>query len=218
MPEGVTKGYGPFVTLPNVKESERFAHGFPKECGRTVEASKQNAERRPVMWTRRQLKEKGKTSFRANYWKAVLIALILTVAMFGAATWNTGASAAGSTGSDEAVNFSSGNSEVVVNGDGVVIHDDDGDVVLGNNGELTIREGADELQNSASDSTGNAQSEDSAHVSLGANGLTVDVEGFDTDGPVHVEVGPDTISQALTPAVLSGLFIVLFQRIITESF
>jgi hypothetical protein len=31
------------------------------------------------MWTRSQLKEKGKRTFKANYWKAVLLALVLAV-------------------------------------------------------------------------------------------------------------------------------------------
>ena len=31
------------------------------------------------MWTRKELKEKGKTSFKANYWKAVLVGLIAAV-------------------------------------------------------------------------------------------------------------------------------------------
>ena len=160
------------------------------------------------MWTRRQLKEKGKTSFRANYWKAVLVGLVLTVAMFGAATWNTGASSVGSAGSDSA-DFSSGNSEVVIGDDGIVIHDDDGDVVLDKDGELSVHSGKDEQQSSTSDSDDKAEAEDSAHVSLGADGLSVDVGGFDTDEPVHVNVNPDEFPWVLTPAMLGGLFIVL---------
>ena len=31
------------------------------------------------MWTRAQLKERGKVTFRANYWKAILVALIITL-------------------------------------------------------------------------------------------------------------------------------------------
>ena len=160
------------------------------------------------MWTRRQLKEKGKTSFRANYWKAVLVAMFLTIAMFGAATWNTGASSVGSAGSNGA-EFSDGNSEVVIGDDSIVIHDDDGDVVLDKNGELSVREGADTPQSTAPESGDDAKSGDSAHVSLGADGLSVDVEGFDSESPVHIDVNPDALPWALTPAMLSGLFIVL---------
>ncbi|MDO4533283.1 MAG: DUF975 family protein [Coriobacteriia bacterium] len=160
------------------------------------------------MWTRRQLKEKGKTSFRANYWKAVLVAWILTIAMFGAATWNTGASSVGSAGSD-GTEYTNGNSEVVVGDNGIVIHGNGSDVVLGEDGELSIRKGEDGQHSSIPDSTEDAESVDSAHVSLGADGLSVDVEGFDSDAPVHVEVNPDALPWVLTPAVLSGLFLVL---------
>ncbi|MBR4758685.1 MAG: hypothetical protein IK078_00865, partial [Lachnospiraceae bacterium] len=31
------------------------------------------------MWTRKELKEKGKTSFKKNYWKAVLVSLIMII-------------------------------------------------------------------------------------------------------------------------------------------
>ncbi len=31
------------------------------------------------MWTRKELKEKGKTSFKKNYWKAVLVSLIMVI-------------------------------------------------------------------------------------------------------------------------------------------
>ena len=36
------------------------------------------------MWTRKQVKEKGKVSFRKNYWKAIVVALILTAIVGGA--------------------------------------------------------------------------------------------------------------------------------------
>ena len=34
------------------------------------------------MWTRKELKERGKAAFKANYWRAVLVGLIMTV-LFG---------------------------------------------------------------------------------------------------------------------------------------
>ena len=36
------------------------------------------------MWNRKELKAKGKTAFKANYWKSVLSALLLTIAVGGA--------------------------------------------------------------------------------------------------------------------------------------
>ncbi len=43
------------------------------------------------MWTRKELKERGKTSFRRNYWKSVLIAFILTIIIGGAGGFSSGA-------------------------------------------------------------------------------------------------------------------------------
>ena len=37
------------------------------------------------MWNRKELKAKGKTAFKANYWKSVLSALLLSIAAGGAA-------------------------------------------------------------------------------------------------------------------------------------
>ncbi len=37
------------------------------------------------MWTRKELKEKGKKAFMLNYWKTVLVSLILTILIGGAA-------------------------------------------------------------------------------------------------------------------------------------
>ena len=31
------------------------------------------------MWTRKELKERAKAAFKANYWKCVLVALILEI-------------------------------------------------------------------------------------------------------------------------------------------
>ena len=35
------------------------------------------------MWTRRELKEKGKFAFKQNYWKAVLVAILFTLVAGG---------------------------------------------------------------------------------------------------------------------------------------
>ena len=50
------------------------------------------------MWTRQEIKERGKAAFRANYWKCVVASLLLTLV--------TGASAGGSSSSNsgESVN------------------------------------------------------------------------------------------------------------------
>ncbi len=38
----------------------------------------------PDMWTRRELKEKGKTAFKANYWKTVLVSMLIMLTGIGA--------------------------------------------------------------------------------------------------------------------------------------
>lgn len=57
------------------------------------------------MWTRQELKEKGKTAFKANYWKNVLVAFLLAIL-------SAGASISSSTGSN---NDSSGASDALSN-------------------------------------------------------------------------------------------------------
>lgn len=42
------------------------------------------------MWTRGQIKQRGKTSFKRNYWKCVLVSLIMLL-LFGGATSTSGA-------------------------------------------------------------------------------------------------------------------------------
>ena len=38
------------------------------------------------MWDRKELKQRGKAAFKANYWKCVLVALLLTLFAAGAST------------------------------------------------------------------------------------------------------------------------------------
>ena len=42
------------------------------------------------MWTRKELKEKGKRSFKRNYWKAVLVSLLLVFMVRGAVNFGFG--------------------------------------------------------------------------------------------------------------------------------
>lgn len=61
------------------------------------------------MWTRRELKEKAKPTFRANYWKAVLVALLVSAIAGGGSSISaaTSASIASSTGAST-MTFQSG--------------------------------------------------------------------------------------------------------------
>lgn len=42
------------------------------------------------MWTRKELKEKGKRSFKRNYWKSVLVSLLLVLMVRGAVNFGSG--------------------------------------------------------------------------------------------------------------------------------
>ena len=44
------------------------------------------------MWTRKELKEKGKLCFKRNYWKCVLVALIITFIAGGSGSYSGGTS------------------------------------------------------------------------------------------------------------------------------
>ncbi len=45
------------------------------------------------MWTRKELKDKAKVSFKANYWKSVLVALVLMVVIGGMSIYSSASSA-----------------------------------------------------------------------------------------------------------------------------
>ena len=53
-----------------------------------------------IMWTRKELKEKSKIRFRANYWKSVLVALVIVFITAG-----SGFSAFGESESDESAEY-----------------------------------------------------------------------------------------------------------------
>ena len=78
------------------------------------------------MWTRSQLKEKGKKSFKANYWKAVLVALLLTLVIGGGPIINLGFNGDDLFDSPSPVHY--GN--VTVNGNVTVDDDDDDDDIV----------------------------------------------------------------------------------------
>jgi len=41
------------------------------------------------MWTRKELKDKAKIAFKANYWKAVLVGLLLAVLLGGFSSFSS---------------------------------------------------------------------------------------------------------------------------------
>ena len=46
------------------------------------------------MWTRKEVKERGKVSFKKNYWKAIIVAILLSIVAGGAYNGASGGSAA----------------------------------------------------------------------------------------------------------------------------
>ena len=67
------------------------------------------------MWDRKELKQRGKAAFKANYWKCVLVALLLTLFAAGA---STSASRTASTTLNEnnySISLTGQGTEVVVN-------------------------------------------------------------------------------------------------------
>lgn len=81
------------------------------------------------MWTRKELKDKAKVSFRANYWKAVLVALILAALSVGIGGFNSAASSASVPGGAsyyESPSYSDGDVNVDIS-DGRITVDVDGD-------------------------------------------------------------------------------------------
>lgn len=146
------------------------------------------------MWTRRDLKEKGKASFRANYWKSVLVALVLTIAMIGGYSWNYNVSPAMPTGGS----------------DNAVVADDGSTLELGNDGSVTLRDEDGTLSITAPDGSGG---QENVKISLGDGGendpnLSLHVEGSDDDGPVNINVNADDFPWLFTPAMILGAFIV----------
>lgn len=80
-----------------------------------------------MMWTRSELKERAKTAFRRNYWKCVLVALVLMILVDGAGT----AGSASRTGSTVSGGNASGfdldlSPDVLLGDDGI---SDDSDII-----------------------------------------------------------------------------------------
>ena len=98
------------------------------------------------MWTRKELKDKAKVAFRANYWKAVLVGLLLALLMGGFGSFGSAPGASGFNGGNygngsgydnHAVSVHHGSDgvsdvDIVIDGNGanVTVHDsEDGDTV-----------------------------------------------------------------------------------------
>lgn len=65
------------------------------------------------MWTRKELKEKGKLSFKRNYWKAVLVSLLLVFMVRGAVNFGFGGRGGSNESDANAVTTQAAQSETV---------------------------------------------------------------------------------------------------------
>ena len=130
------------------------------------------------MWTRRELKDKGKASVKANYWKTVLVALVLTVAMVGSVTWNYSPTTIGQAGSQ---------------GDPVITNEST-ELVLGDGGNVTLRDDGDELSISAP-----------GNDAAGQQGFSFSFTDSDEGELVDINVDPSEAIAQLTPAMLAGI-------------
>lgn len=127
------------------------------------------------MWTRKELKDKGKVSFRRNYWKAVLAAFVLTFAMGGGFF---AANSSVSTGSSQAADST--------------IESTDSTLILGDDG-FTMRDGNTEIVITSPEGS-SSEADDFLSITLtGPDGETLDASVDATEAP-----------WVLTPAVIIG--------------
>ena len=96
------------------------------------------------MWTRKELKDKAKVSFRANYWKAVLVALILAAVGVGFSGYQSAANPAvmSSANQNAASSYSGEDVNVDITGDKVTVDVDDN-----NGGKVHVTMDADDVEN-----------------------------------------------------------------------
>jgi len=87
------------------------------------------------MWTRKELKERAKERFKLNYWKCILAALVLSIAMGG------GGGTTGSSTNNFDFNPTSSSSDsdsVTINDDEITIDADGEEVTINKDGHATV--------------------------------------------------------------------------------
>ena len=102
------------------------------------------------MWTRKELKEKGKLSFKRNYWKAVLVSLLLVFMVRGAVNFGFGGRGGGNESDVNAVTTQAEQSEavgkdqdiieipeIILNPSDIIVSDDPDSIPVGFNDFLT---------------------------------------------------------------------------------
>ena len=95
------------------------------------------------MWTRKELKDKAKVSFKANYWKSVFVALVLMAVIGGMSFYSSGQSASSALTAPAATatsSYSADNVNVDIRDGKVKVDVDDG-----NGGKVHVNMDADDL-------------------------------------------------------------------------
>lgn len=128
------------------------------------------------MWTRKELKDKGKASFRQNYWKSVLVALVLTIAMacgYGVTVNGGGPTSIGT----------SDNTGITAYEDGTAVDISSGDLDSTLPGEIASELEGDGVRISVNNG-----------IEGGKPGVYVDAQDSDTGESVHLDINQDTIA------------------------
>ena len=128
------------------------------------------------MWTRKELKDKGKASFRQNYWKSVLVALVLTIAMacgYGVTVNGGGPTSIGT----------SDNTGITAYEDGTAVDISSGDLDSTLPGEIASELEGDGVRISVN-----------SGIEGGKPGVYVDAQDSDTGKSVHLDINQDTIA------------------------
>ena len=136
------------------------------------------------MWTRKQLKERGRASFKANYWKCLLVALLLgIITTSGSYSFP---SFGGSGHSVDSPDFNYNNYYHGYDHDDDDDRDDDRDDIDDDNDE--VERDDDETEGVTFGNDGITVNDGDDHVVIGNDGISVD------DGDDHVVIGNDGIT------------------------
>lgn len=163
------------------------------------------------MWTRSQLKEKGKRSFKANYWKSVLVALILSLVIGGGAF--VGSNPGANSFPDTSGPAYHGNVTIDdgASVDAPDVEDDDDSVTLHGDDGSSVRIGDDGIVIEDSDGSAVRIGDDGIIVQQGEDGSYSITDGDDAD---HVVITSDDIGfwsqfNDLSPAARLALIMVV---------
>ncbi len=129
------------------------------------------------MWTRKQLKERGRAAFKANYWKCLLVALLLAII--------TG-STSGSFSSPGSIGTGSNSFEspgITINNNSIDDRDDDDDIDIDDKESLS-----DDNDGVTFEDDGLTVDDGDDHVSISSDGITV------SDEDANVVINEDGIS------------------------